>query len=269
VDGGYIYYYDEVGTSFSSRHSFFQQRVRLNLGFSASKLSPLLGNPAVWKNQPQGQINEINLGIEQSFPFSFGRFSYDISSNLVPAAINPNFDYSKLNLGLTFTKHIPVLGMHSTQTYGLRYAETRGAKARLLKEVYRPLKTFVPGTGGGLNEINKTLYGPGYLTSATFGDTQSRFNFSWTFPLISDLETLLYIIYLERLDFTAFFNYGAAWTSPASPPRWDKFIKAHGYNLDLQADVKGVTLNVGLGVGQVIDQKFEIYFLFGFDTLIN
>lgn len=269
VYDGYIYYYDEVGASFSSRYDFPAQRLRLSLGLASSKLRPLLGDSAIWEKLNKGEINEINLSLQQHIPLSAGIVSYNLSSNIVPAIINPNFDYLKLNLGLSFNKSIRILGMNSTQTYGLKYAETRGKKVRLLREVYRPLKTFVPGTGGGLNEINKTLYGPGYLTSAIYGDTQSRFNFSWTFPLVSDLETLIHIIYLERLDFTAFFNYGAAWESNSAPPRWDGFVKAHGYNLDLQADVKGVTLNLGLGIGQVFEQDFEIYFLFGFDTLIN
>jgi hypothetical protein len=82
------------------------------------------------------------------------------------------------------------------------------------------------------------------------------------------METLIHIFYLQRLDFTAFFNYGGAWEMGNSPGE-DDLIKAHGYNLDLQSDIKGVVVNLGLGTGQVVGEPFEMYFIFGFDALIN
>ena len=139
---------------------------------------------------------------------------------------------------------------------------------KYLKEVYRPLKTFVPGSGGGLNGANFPLAGPGYLTASQTGDTKARAKISWTFPIIPSLDTLIGIFYMERLDFTAFFNYGGAWDGGPAPKEAD-LIKAHGYNLDLSTDIKGITVNVGLGTGQVIGQEWDSYFKFGFDTLID
>ena len=138
---------------------------------------------------------------------------------------------------------------------------------KYLKEIYRPLKTFVPGSGGGLNGTNFPVSGPGPLTRSQTGDTQGRAKASWTFPLIPDLETLIGIFYLERLDFTAFFNYGGAWDGPNPDP--DFLVAAHGYNLDLSTDIKGITINFGVGVGQVLENDWDLVFKFGFDTLID
>ncbi len=70
---------------------------------------------------------------------------------------------------------------------------------------------------------------------------------------------------MERLDFTAFYNYGGAWYGDA--PSTGRLISAHGYNLDLQLENKGVRFNVGMGTGQVFDYAWDIYATAGFDAL--
>ena len=45
-------------------------------------------------------------------------------------------------------------------------------------------------------------------------------------------------------------------------------IGAHVYNLDLLTDIKGITVNLGTGVGQVFE-NWELYILFGFDAIVN
>ena len=45
------------------------------------------------------------------------------------------------------------------------------------------------------------------------------------------------------------------------------FRSAHGYDLDLQLENKGVRFNTGLGVGQVVGRAFEVYLTSGFDAL--
>jgi hypothetical protein len=144
----------------------------------------------------------------------------------------------------------------------------RGEQPRDLRELYRPLKTHIPGAGGGLNQNSYPLAGEGSgLFSPVFGDTQARARADWTMPLIRDVDKELWIIYLERLDFSAFYNYGAAWTGPEPRRGWDKLIRAHGYSVDLQMENKGVRFNAGLGAGQVIGKDFEAYVTAGFDAL--
>ena len=265
---GDVYYYEEKGAKVTFSRYLNDLRLNLSGGFSASYLEPYIGPDQIWALLAKGYLQELNANLSQSFAIPGGRLGYLLYTAVAPEELNGNFSYDRLGMDLNYSVPINLFSLGSTQSYGVSYSRTRGKQPMLLQEYYRPLKTFVPGSGGGFNEINVSLLGPGALTSAVYGNTQSRFKFSWTFPLIRDLETLIHIFYLERLDFTAFFNYGRAWYG-AEMPSLDTFVKAHGYNFDLQSDIKGVTVNLGLGTGQVIGQDFEIYFLFGFDALIN
>jgi hypothetical protein len=74
------------------------------------------------------------------------------------------------------------------------------------------------------------------------------------------------LAYIDRLDFTSFLNYGGAWSRAATPTP-EQLIAAHGYNLDLQLDNKGIQFNVGVGTGQVFGEPFEVYVKTGFDAL--
>ncbi|MFW7380432.1 MAG: hypothetical protein ACOH5I_16590 [Oligoflexus sp.] len=265
---GDIYYYDERGAKISAYRYFYGQRLSLRLGLKMSDLRPYIGPSDIWNRLYKGYHQEIDFSISQGHRLPAGSLGYYLLGVIAPEEINDNIIYDRLGLGVNYYLPINLFGLQSSQKYGIAYSRTRGKQQKLLREVYRPLKTFVPGSGGGFNEINISMLGPGALTSAVYGDTQARFEFAWNFPVIRDLETLLHIFYLERLDFTAFFNYGRAWYG-AETPDLSQFVKAHGYNLDLQSDIKGVTVNLGLGTGQVIGQDFEVYFLFGFDALID
>ena len=141
-----------------------------------------------------------------------------------------------------------------------------------LRELYTPLKTHIPGSGGGLNQSNARISGDGALFSSRFGDTKIRYKLSYTTPLVADLDKLVWILYAERIDFSAFVNYGTIWdtetnssTTPGSMDEAD-FIGAHGYNIDMQFENKGVRFNMGFGIGQVFDEGVESYYKFGFDA---
>ena len=67
--------------------------------------------------------------------------------------------------------------------------------------------------------------------------------------------------------FTAFYNYGGAWHGDEPRQGFADMTRAHGYNVDLQFENKGVRLNAGLGTGQVVGASFEVYGKFGFDAL--
>lgn len=97
------------------------------------------------------------------------------------------------------------LGSRGRRTRG------KGEKTPLLREYYQPLKTFVPGGGGGYNRNNFPLAGDGALFSTRYGDTKARSYVNWSKPLIPRLDKLFWIFYLDRLDFSGFFNYGGAW----------------------------------------------------------
>ena len=107
------------------------------------------------------------------------------------------------------------------------------------------------------------------MFAGRYGDTQGRLKADWTVPLVEDFEKLLWIFYVDRLDFSAFLNYGGAWNSSAhgAIPPAGRLFGAHGYNLDLQLDNKGVRFNLGCGVGQVFEKPWEAYLTAGFDAL--
>lgn len=265
---GHLFYYDERGLEVNASRYWFGPQLSTRFGLRIADLKPYLGPDVFWQQMAKGYLQEFTWSVSRGFDLPAGYLSTYLNGALAPQAINGNYDYDKLGLGLSYSLGVPLFGLSSRQNYGISYSRTRGTRRHFLREVYRPLKTFVPGSGGGFNEINVSLIGPGALTSASYGDTQARAKFAWTFPLVRDLETLIHIFYLERLDFTAFYNYGQAWWGGDPPPIGD-FVQAHGYNLDLQSDIKGVTVNLGLGTGQVVGYDFEIYFLFGFDALID
>lgn len=256
-------YYDEKGGRLTLSNRINSGYI--NYGFKHATLTPYLGP----HNVRQGNHTEFFLNLDWSTQFGWLGWSNNINTAATPRAVNDNFEYDKLGVGTTFSVPIPLFGWRtSVFKLGLAGSRTRGEKPKYLREVYRPLNTFVPGTGGGINELNFGILGPGLLTSAVYGDTQAKIKSSWSVPIIPDIEKVVGIIYLSRLDLTAFYNYGGAWYGNESP-KSNQLFGAHGYNMDLQADIKGVNLNAGIGTGQVVGEEWEVYFLFGFDAIIN
>ncbi len=264
------YYFDERGAEVQAARYVELIDTSVRVSFTNAWEKPYIGDSEVWPFLAQGYLREFSLGLSRGHSFDWASLSYYLSSNLATKEFNSNYDYEQLGLGTSLGIPIELLGRRTSQNWGMSYSRVRGSKRKLLKEAYRPLRTYVPGSGGGFNEINQSLIGPGALTSAEYGDTQARFQFAWTYPIFYDMAKVIHIVYLQRLDFTAFFNYGTAWfhNDPERPGIYDG-VRAHGYNLDLQADIKGVKVNLGLGMGQVLGYDFEVYALFGFDALID
>lgn len=257
-------YLDEKGVRLESDTDFraLGGRASFGAGFKYAHLKPYLGPYNIKRGflaEPAANISLFN---------TFGRVSWSnsISGRVAPAALNEEFDYNQIGASTSLGLSMGFLA--SRFTLGLEGSRTRGKEMRELKEVYRPLKTFIPGAGGGYNQNSFSLVGDDTgLFSPVFGDTQGRAKANWTFPVIREVDKLLWILYLERLDFTAFYNYGAAWNGDQPRRGWDRLIRAHGYSLDLQLENKGVRFNAGLGAGQVIGRDPEIYMTTGFDAL--
>ena len=263
--GGDVLYYRETGASVSFSRYFPVQDFSLNYGIKSAYFKPIIG-PANFVIEDQE--TSFNLRLSKSIGFSYFSWSNSISSIVVPEFINNEWTYNKLRLNTTFSTPINLMDWRiSKLSLGISTSRVRGKRTKFLKEEYRALKTFVPGSGGGLNGITLPITGPGAITSASRGDTQARAKLIWTIPLVPDLEALLGIVYLQRLDFSAFFNYGGAWTGTEPPS--NSLVGAQGYSLDLQADIKGVNINVGIGAGQVEGNSWDSYFLFGFDTIVD
>ena len=256
-------YQDEMGVKADSDISWRlnSTALALGIGFKRSSLAPYLGP----MNVRSGLLSEFSTSLSGSTPLMSGRLglSEGLFARVAPESLNDNFDYNALGaqLNLSWDPHV----WKSMLGFGAEASRTRGKKRPQLREVYRPLKTFVPGSGGGFNKNSFGLAGEGWLFAGRYGDTQGRIRTDWTVPLVEDFEKLLWIFYVDRLDFTAFLNYGGAWNGPM--PEAGQLNAAHGYNLDLQLDNKGVRFNVGGGVGQVVEKPWEVYLTVGFDAL--
>ncbi len=253
-------YSDEIGATLSASYYLRSWRLGIHGSMKTAKLEPYIG-PRI----DEGQLSELTLGLSRSFRLGSWIWSHGLSGVAAPEGMNEEFDYNKIGYSTKLTRY---LNWRSARlSLGLSGSRTRGPKRRLLQEVYRPLKTFIPGSGGGLNNVNFPIYGVGGLFTGHFGDTQARSSVDFTFPLVRNLDTLIRIVYLQSIEFSAFFNYGAAWRGDQLPGPSD-MIAAHGYNLDLLMDIKGVNFNFGLGSGQVLGDQFETYASFGFDAIL-
>ena len=260
-DADIAWHVGPFGGSPSSEVSGAGTTIVLSTGFKRSVLEPYIGPKGV----RSGWLNEFSLGLAASTNFMAGRLglSEGLFARVAPEAINGDFDYDAVGAQVNLAWDPQLL--RSRFGFGVETSRTRGQKKPALREVYRPLKTFVPGSGGGFNKNSFAVAGEGWLLAGRYGDTQGRVKADWTVPLVEDFEKLLWIFYLDRLDFSAFLNYGGAWNGAS--PAADRLIAAHGYNLDLQLDNKGVRFNVGGGVGQVFEKPWEAYMTVGFDAL--
>ena len=262
---GKLMYYDEKGGSLKMSSYCHAIDASCDMGVASSTLTPLYGPPGFKRS---GHNNELQFSLDKVGRIKRATLSGNVFFNVAPAAINKSWVYNQTGGAVSLSHPFSLWERTSTLSGGFSASATRGKKRRFLKEVYRPLTTFVPGAGSDLNEINEPFLGPGLLTSARFGENQAKAKLSWTIPVVYDLEKLIGIFYFERLDFSAFFNYGTAWNNFDSLTK-DDMVAAHGYHLDLKSDIKGVTVNLGLGAGQVIGYAFEAYFMLGFNTLID
>lgn len=253
-------YMDDKGINFSASFPFrfIDSSFNLQLSIRRAELKKYIGPFYV----REGILNEPQISISYSRKLHEIYWSNFISSRFTTEGLNENFDYNTLHLSSSLSKGIDL--WDSSISLGLEGSRTRGKKRRALKEVYQPLRTFIPGSGGGYNQNSFSLLGSGSLFSSDYGDTQARSKFNWNIPIIKDIEKVIWILYLERLDFSMFVNYGGAWYEDKL--KSSDLVLAHGYNLDLQLENKGVRFNVGIGGGQVIGRDVEIYIKTGFDA---
>jgi len=260
---------DEVTNSFldekggridsSYRFLFSSSTLQLTYGVKISNLKPYIGEKV-----RSGNLNEPYAGIGYDFTKKNMTFSNLLRTRLTPRTMNSDFEYDVLGASTGVSFYFK--RFLSTFETGLEGSRTRGPKRRDLQEVYFPLKTFVPGSGGGYNKNSFPFIGAGSLFSPRFGDTQARYRANYTHPIVSDFEKHFWILYIDRLDFSTFYNYGGAWFEGDKNIKRN-FISSHGYNLDLQFDNKGVRFNLGLGTGQVVGDPFQLYITSGFDAL--
>ena len=262
---GQIMYYDERGGSVKMSSYCYAINATCEAGMASSTLDPLYG-PTNFKRH--GVSNELQFAVEKEKRIKKSLLSGRLFFNVAPAAINRTWIYDQTGGSLSLSRPWKLWDRTSFWNVGVAASGTRGRERRFLMEMYSPLTTYIPGANSSLNEFNLGLWGPGALTGVRFGDNQAKAKLLWTIPIVNDLEKLIGIFYFERLDFSTFVDYGTAWTNFSSVTK-DDMLTAHGYQLNIKSDIKGVTVSLGLGVGQVLGYHFEGYCMLGFNTLID
>jgi len=215
------------------------------------------------------------FGISTSHSARLGRLGLSTSANFVfsPDKLNKDLIYN--NLSLAQTVSLPRV-WRLTSSLGWEFARSRGSKQPLLKQLYRPLKTFVAGEGAGFNNFHleaQDLFEKipaGALFSARYGENQGRAKFNLSLPIVKHMDKLLYIFYLQRIDFSHFLNFGGAWSGESLDIPFDNFEWAHGHSLDMQFEAKGLQFSLGIGAGRALSsENYDYYMSFSFDNFLE
>ncbi len=240
---------------FYDRKFYSQEQLQTNAGFRSGK--------------------NHEFGIGTSHLARMGRWSLSTAGQFTfsPNKLNKELVYNNLNLSQTI--YMPKLGRVSTNI-GWEYSRSRGSKQLLLRQLYRPLKTFVAGEGSGFNNFHleaKDYFEklpPGGLFSARYGDNQARTKFNLSFPIVKHMDKLLYIFYLQRIDLANFVNFGGAWSGESLDIPFNRFEWAHGHSLDMQFEAKGLQFSLGLGAGRALESdNYDYYLNFSFDNFLE
>ena len=234
-----------------------------------------------YRNEGALEAAGFNSGINHEFGLGVShlarikRWSLSTSSqfDFSPDGINKNLIYTHLSLGQTIS--FPHLWRISSSV-GWEFARSRGSKQTLLQQLYRPLKTFVPGEGSGFNNFHLEAVDffeklpPGRLFSARYGENQARAKATLTLPIVKHMDKLLYIFYLQRIDLSNFVNFGGAWFGESLDIPFSDFVWAHGHSLDMQFEAKGIQFSLGLGAGRALDaDNYDYYLNFSFDNFLE
>jgi hypothetical protein len=223
-----------------------------------------------------GSLNEVGLNLSRSFRLGETSLFVRMDGRSAPEAVNSNYNFHRLSLFTNMAQSYSFL--NSRLAISTQLSATRGPRKRELQEIFRPIRIFIPGAVGGLNNVNfqiadfdlsggkafSSIYG------GRFGDTQARIDLNYNFPIIARFDTLLRMFYLKSLEFASFLNAGTAWNASTGVTLKD-FIPAAGASADLLLDLNGVKFNMGLGVGHVIrtNEALTLYATFGFDNLLE
>jgi hypothetical protein len=229
----------------------------INWGIKSSHLKPYIG-PA----KRVGKLNEIYAGTNASISNGHRLFaSSSLRARAATQVMNSLFQYDVVGASLTGGAKINAGKIE----LGLDASRTRGPKRRDLQEMYQPLKTLIPGSGGGYNQTSYAVSQDYGLFTPVFGENQARARILATHPVLKDIDKFTGLVYLSHMDLSGFFNYGTAWRT-SKLPQTTNLIAAQGYNLDLFMDNKGVNFNLGVGTGQVLGRTWQGYWTFGFDA---
>lgn len=251
-----IHYLDAIGLGFTTGIKLHHMRgsVSLALGVGGAQLTS-----EVATQQNVGQGFEVNINSAATYHYhreDSHEFIASIWNKYYPFWLNPNFDYNRTGVNLNLRYRLPLLGL---QVQGGGEASiTVGGKSRNLREVYFPLDGRFAEISRGLVPTQTPLLYSHNSLSSRYGDIQSRLRAALIYPVWQDIGKLFWILYTDRLNLTAFLNYGGAWDI-GDGLQADNFIFTHGYSADLLFNNSGVDLQLGLGTGWVDNKSVAVF----------
>ena len=257
-------YLDEKGVRFSAFNSW---HTRISTKTLSLRLNVSHRNRYFGYLQPiEGQLIQPNILISYLLLVNNWALRSRLIASIAPEGLNKYFAFNRISSSIRINRNIRELN-NTIISFGLSGARTRGKKGKTpqLKEFYRPLDTFIPGSGMGLNNNSFGLLGRGSLFLTRFGDTKMRAFAQTRTSVIRNINKLFWVLYLQSLELTNFINYGNTWhhEQKVKPPN----ILSYGSNLDLFVENKGVNFYTGLGLGKVHQRNLQLYIRFGFDAL--
>ena len=259
-------YLDEIGGSISIQDYFFLLD-KLSMEYIISATSSHLSHYDGYLTSVNGFRNLTSL------TFSFYRFfSYRINTRLktrftlAPGFINKGlFDYYKSYFQLRFRKYF-----YNTSriTIGSELGLTRGSKTMPIKEIYTPIKIFIPGSGLASNRLRLPIGGSGSLfRTISLGDTYLRNSLELITPIVDDADKKILFFYLRSIDFKSYINYGGIWSDNLGQTiSIDKMLLAYGSSVNLLMENKGVNFYSGLGMGSLHLKGIDFFINLGFEA---
>ena len=261
IHKGSVSFYDEQGMSLSATTSlhFNAATLAFTLGLSTANLTNYVGSPYL----AQGLATHILSSLTWIYmPNEEHSLTLSLWNNCFPSLLNDAFVYYRSGLNLDLVLGLPFYGAELVS--GADINTTRGEKSKNLKELYRPLNTNIISLKANVGKMPMPIIeGKKSIFSTKQGDTSAKVRTALIFPLLANLDKMLWIFYAERLNLTAFLNYGTAWRSKEGVELKD-FVFAHGYSVDLLLNNKGVGATIGIGTGQVLGEAYTLYANIGF-----
>src|SRR5690606_29970981 len=105
----------------------------------------------------EGALNEPSATISYSCRVNVSTWGLSLGADWAPEFANSTFAYDRLVLSTDW--YTPFDFLDGKMKLGYDISRTRGEKRRELQEVYRPLKIYIPGSGGGYNNLNFPVLG--------------------------------------------------------------------------------------------------------------
>ena len=260
----------EIGFGLNTLHKFQPTSLVLNLRADIFRTNPLFGSGADVLGAQRATIGTVGGTLSSKvFESAFytkgrqpgGRFV------LWSGTLGGSADTYR-SLGVTQTGRGENAGAVEFQKYtlgastGVTYRDhavtlrasggtTKGASPLNWKEVFQPYRTYLSGTGAGLNNINLPVAGDNSLFSLRQGVGSFRTSLDYSLDLISDIDTQFYILYFENLRAEFVVGRGGV-TSDKELKSGYRVVDSASVATRLLIDIKGVQVYPSLAAGKIL-----------------